>query len=337
MGRITLATIAEKTGLSKFAVSRALSGKDGVSDETRQRVQQVAAELGYQRSTPASDEPPVLGVVFHDTDLINSELHLMVQSGFQTEAQRRGYQVKMRWTHDPDEVERFARSCSGIAMVGPHVKDSMYRVRALGVPVARNGWLDPLEQFDIVTGTDHEAASAVAHYLLGLGHRRIVYVHGTPGFRGRIERFYGLREVLERRSDVEFVEIKFEAELRFSEHLARVRDSGFEPTAFFCAHDGLALTVVSELLRLGYRIPEDVSVIGFGDYSAATQITPHLTTVKIHGMQLGAGLVQVLDDRVHGRVSPEVARRLMITAKIIERASTGPAPAEADDARVAAG
>lgn len=334
MARVTLATIAERTGLSKFAVSRALSGKDGVSAETRSRVQAVAAELGYVRA-PTDSEQPVLGVVFHDTDLINSELHLLVQSGFQAEAQRRGYQVRMRWTHDPDEVERFARSCSGIAMVGPHVKESMYRVRALGVPVARNGWLDPLEPFDIVSGTDHEAASAVAHYLLGLGHRRIVYVHGAPGYRGRVERFYGMREVLEKHTDVQFLEMKFDAEIRFTEHLAKARADGFHPTAFFCAHDGLALTVMSELLRLGHRIPEEISIIGFGDYSAATQISPHLTTVKVHGLEIGAGLVQVLDDRVHQRVSPDVPRRIMMAARIVERASTAPA-LDLDDARQAA-
>lgn len=328
MARVTLSTIAKRTGLSKFAVSRSLSGKDGVSEETRRRVREVAAELGYVR--PAGDiESPVLGVVFHDTDLINSELHLLIQSGFQAEAQRRGYQVRMRWTHLLDEAESFARTCSGVAMVGPHTRESMVRIKALGIPVARQGWLDPLDPFDIVSGTDHEAGSAVANYLLELGHRTIAYVHGTPGYRGRIERYYGVREVLERHPEVVFREMKFETEMRFTEHLLKVRAEGFHPTAFFCAHDGLALTAVSELLRLGYRIPEDASVIGFGDYSAATQITPHLTTVKVHGTQIGAGLARVLDDRINGCIEPDVPLRIMVTAHIVRRASSGPAPVPA--------
>lgn len=324
MARVTLETIAQRTGLSKFAVSRSLSGKDGVSEETRKRVREVAAELGYTRPTTGA-EAPALGVVFHDTDLINSELHLLIQSGFQAEAQRRGYQVRMRWTHMPEEVEAFARTLSGMAMVGPHSRESMERVKALGVPVARNGWMDPLDPFDIVAGTDHEAGSAVARYLLELGHRTIAYVHGTPGYRGRIERFYGVREVLEKRDDVSFREMKFDTEMRFTEHFLKAKAEGFEPTAFFCAHDGLALTAVSELLRLGYRIPEDVSVIGFGDYSAATQISPHLTTVKVHGLQIGAGLVRLIDDRINGRISPEIPIRMMMAGQIIERASSGPA------------
>ena len=325
MARVTLSTIAEHTGLSKFAVSRSLSGKDGVSEETRKRVQRVAEELGYVRPTTEAVEP-ILGVVFHDMDLINSELHVMIQNGFVTEGQRRGYQVRMRWTHLVEEIEAVARTCSGVALVGPHAKESMYRVRALGVPVARNGWLDPLDQFDLVSGTDHEAGSAVAQYLLDLGHRTIAYVHGTPGYRGRIERYYGMREVLERRDDVSFEEMKFETEMRFTEHLMAAHAKGFRPTAFFCAHDGLALTVVSELLRLGYRIPEDISVVGFGDYSAAIQISPQLTTVKVHGLEMGAGLVRVLDDRINMRIAPDVPLRICATSHLVSRASAGPAP-----------
>ena len=323
MARVTLSTIAKRTGLSKFAVSRSLSGKDGVSEETRKRVQDIAAELGYLR--PVSEGlTPVLGVVFHDTDLINSELHLLIQSGIQTEAQRCGYQVRIRWTHLQDEIEAFARDCSGVAMVGPHPEAIMAAIRALGIPVVRNTWMEPLDPYDIVSGTDHESGAAVARFLVELGHRRIAYVHGTPGYRGRIERFYGVREVLERHPDITFREMRFEAERRFNEHLKAEHETGFSPTAFFCAHDGLAVTVVSELLRLGYRIPEDVSVIGFGDYSAATQISPQLTTVRVHGQQIGRGLVRMLDDKITGRIAPDVALRVMIASHLIVRESTGP-------------
>lgn len=323
MAKVTLATIAQRTGLSKFAVSRSLSGKDGVSEETRRRVREVAAELGYTRASP-EPELLTLGVIFHDTDLINSELHLLIQNGAQSEAERLGYRLNMRWTHQPDEIQAIVRACSGAVLVGPHDRETFARVRALGKPIVRQGWLEPLEQADHVGGTDHEAGSAVANYLVALGHRRIVYVHGTPGFRGRVERFYGVREVLEKQADVEFREMKFQADTRFTEHLRAAHAEGFHPTAFFCAHDGLALTVVSELLRLGYRIPEDASVVGFGDYSAATQISPQLTTVKVFGQQMGAACVRLLDDRIQGRIPPDVPVRVQITSRIIERASSGP-------------
>jgi LacI family transcriptional regulator len=334
MPKVTLAIIAEATGLSKFAVSRALSGKDGVSAETRQRVRRAAEELGYLRG---ADEPdaPVIGVVFNNDEIINSELHLRIQGGVQAEAQRLGYQVRNGWTHERGEILAFARRCQGVAMVGRHERDTILAVREMGLPVARSGWIDPLDPFDVVSGTDHESGSAVAAYLVSLGHRTIAYVHGTPGYRGRVERFYGVREVLERHPDVRFREMKFQTETRFLEHLTLAQAEGFFPTAFFCAHDGMALTVMSELLRLGLRIPEDVSVIGFGDYSAATQIWPPMTTVRVEGHEIGAGLVRMLDDRLKQRVPAHIPFRLQVASTLVIRASTGPAAARAEPGRPA--
>jgi LacI family transcriptional regulator len=325
MARVTLTTIAERTGLSKFAVSRALAGKGGVSDATRRRVEEAAAELGYVRPAAPQQPTPTLGVIFHDTDLINSELHMLMQSGVQAEAHRLGYGVGMRWTHSPQEMEPLVRSCGGVLLVGPHDRTTLDHLHSLGKPVVRMGWLDPLEPADQVSGTDREAGAAVAEYLLGLGHRSIAFVHGAPGYRGRMERFYGMREVLEQRDNVQFEDMRFQADLRFTEALRGLRARGVQPTAFFCAHDGLAVTVVSELLRLGCRIPEDVSVIGFGDYSSATQIVPQLTTVRTHGGEIGAAAVRLLDNRVHARIPPEIPVRVLIAGMIIERSSCGPA------------
>ena len=69
--------------------------------------------------------------------------------------------------------------------------------------------------------------------------------------------------------------------------LRSLQATGIAPTALFCAHDGLALTAVSELLARGYKIPEDMSVVGFGDFSAATQISPQLTIIKVQGLEMG--------------------------------------------------
>src|ERR1700754_790403 len=118
MARVTLGTIAQTMGLSKFAVSRALAGKSGVSEETRRRIEAVAQDLGYMKPPPSRS--PSLALVFNDTDYINSELQLMVQAGVHAEAKRRGYQVVSRWTHDAEEVESTMRRCAAGILVGPH-------------------------------------------------------------------------------------------------------------------------------------------------------------------------------------------------------------------------
>lgn len=324
MSRVTLDTIARKMGLSKFAVSRALSGKDGVSAETRRRVEAVAAQMGYAR--PAiSSRVPSIALVFNDTDYINSELQLMVQAGVHAEAKRLGYQVVARWTHDGDEIEATIRASRAGILVGPHVRDIVQRIYAIGIPIVRtSGFPDPLEPIDIVTGPDHEAGAAVAKLLVELGHREIAYVHGAPRYRGRIERLYGFREVLEGYPGANLHDMRFEPEFTFTQAFDLLRAKGINATAFFCAHDGLAVTVVSELLRLGFRIPEDVTVVGFGDFSSATQISPQLTTITLPGQEMGASCVRLLDDKLNGRIPNDLRLRITVAGRLVVRASSGP-------------
>src|SRR6185437_10760785 len=187
---------------------------------------------------------------------------------------------------------------SGVVLFGPHSPSAVEAVREAGTPLVRVGWLDPLQQVDQVMAADHEAGAAVGHFLARLGHREIAYVHGTPGFRGRMERLFGLRETAEYEHGMVIHELKFAENGQFSAAFRALREQTAGVTAFFCAHDGLALTVVSELLRLGYKVPEDVTVIGFGDFSAAQQITPQLTTVRLPGRDMGAAAVRLLLDRI---------------------------------------
>lgn len=88
-GRVTLQTIAREVGLSKYAVSRSLAGKSGVSEETRALIRETAQRLGYIKPAGQGTAGEV-AVVFHDLDAVNSELYMQVQNGVQREAHRLG-------------------------------------------------------------------------------------------------------------------------------------------------------------------------------------------------------------------------------------------------------
>jgi len=320
--RVTLQAIADDVGLSKYAVSRSLSGKSGVSDETRLVILAAAERLGYSKPTSRQDTVE-LGLVFHDIDLVNSELNQEIQAGAQHEAERLGVNLRVRWTHSDDILAQHARSFSGLILAGPHSREAIAKAEAVGKPIVRMGWTEPLEQVDYVGGTDHEGGQAVVKFLLGLGHKTIAYVYGSTIYRGRNERYYGAREIIEQAVDAELHLMKFNEVLGFSGALRNLEAAGVNPTAYFCAHDGLALTVVSELLGRGFRIPDDVSVVGFGDYSAATQISPPLTTVRVYGREAGAAALNLLLERVEQpRDRGQPPRSIRIVSRLIERKST---------------
>ncbi len=250
---------------------------------------------------------------------------MQIQNGVQAEAHRLGMGLRMLWTHSQGQLEELARTCAGLMLVGPHDREAIRAATVTGIPIIRFGWVDPLEDADQVSGTDHEAGQAVIQYLVDLGHRSIAYVHGTPGYRGRRERFYGAREIAERYPDVVLHVLQFEEQNGFAKAYRALKDKGERPTAFFCAHDGLALTVVSELLGQGCRIPDDVSVVGFGDYSPAQQISPPLTTVRMEGQECGAVGLRLLLERMEKPRQPGTpARRVQVASRIVERRSTGP-------------
>eukprot|EP01037_Dinobryon_pediforme_P004270 gene4270-4320_t len=323
MARVTLRQIAAEVGLSTFAVSRALTGKNGVSDATREMVQGAAARLGYSR--PAVPALRDIGLIFYDRNHINTELHMQIQSGVQREADRLNRPVRSQWANAGEAVVDLASTCAGLLLVGAYDHTTIATLRANGVPTVRLGWIDPLEQADQVVTTDREGGQAAITYLIGLGHRCIAFVAGAPGFRGRHERYHGARDMAEQDAEVSLHRMHFNEEGGFTAALHELHRRGVHPTAFFCANDGLALTVVSELLGLGYRIPEQLSVIGYGDFSAATQISPQLTTIHVQGAEMGAVALRLLLERIETGAGVEApARRVQIASRIIERRSAGP-------------
>ena len=324
MNKVTLGTIATACGVSKFAVSRALSGKSGVSEETRRRVLETADRLGYRK--PLLSRRPVVAVLFEDPAHVNGELHSQLQAGMQAEAAKLGYDVQPHWLHHGDGIDGLIRTADGIAAINLQDAGVVRRVRASGKPAVYSGWPKPLDGVDTVNGTDRESGGAVARHLLGLGHREIAYVNGETQLRGRRERFHGLREMVECEAGRACHVIDWRRGETFADALDALLAAGGRPTAFFCSHDGLALTVVTEMLSRGWSIPHDVSVVGFGNFSTARDIRPPLTTIRVRGDEMGRSIIHLLHARLTGSHWSTAPIRYQIVNEFVLRGTTGPRP-----------
>lgn len=136
-----------------------------------------------------------------------------------------------------------------------------------------------------------------------------------------MERLFGLREASLAYEDAHIGEIQFSPSKTFAQAFSDLRERGEMPTALFCSHDSLGVFVVSELHRLGLRVPEDVSVIGYGDFAAATQISPMLTTLRLPGAEMGIAAFRTLMERLDTDRRQLPAQRLMLVPTLIERNS----------------
>lgn len=322
--RVTIQDLADKLGLSKFSVSRALSGKPGVAETTRSRVLRAAHAMGYRVK---ADQPHTVGQILfvrQEIDLVSNEMWLNVQHGAESEAERLGYSIvprQARYLQKDTEVDPAA---VGLILAIPRPSEVSEMAGRLGLPVVCATYVEPLSRFDHVVCADWEAGVAVARMLTGLGHRNTVYVHGSTLPIGRAERFRGFRDGMLETPGTSVDDIVFDEALGFRRAFIAHLNQGGAPTALFCAHDGIAVNAVSELLQMGLRIPQDVSVVGYSDFAAATQISPRLTTVRVPHVDMGAIMVRCIADRL---ASPESARppmRIGLAAEIVRRDSTGP-------------
>lgn len=324
MSKVTLRIIAEETGLSKYAVSRALSGKSGVSEATRARVLETADRLGYRRASTA--EQRQIAAVFDVSDAINSELNMLKQAGAQAEAERLGYAFKVHWISSSEEVAQIARNCAGLLLVGSgRALETVRTIDAKGVPVVRIGRLFPMERVDAALGTDREGTFAMGQHLLDLGHREIVYVHGDSTLSGRAERLNGLREAMAAYPDTVLHDLTWPADSSFSD-AADILLKTARPTAWFCAHDRLALSVFSHLLARGIRIPQDASIVGYGDSAVVRELRPRLSTIRVFGTEQGRAALNLLDRRIKHPGECPFPMRVAVPGKLVIRDSCGPVP-----------
>ena len=326
--RITIQDVADKLGLSKFSVSRALSGKPGVGESTRSRVLRAAHAMGYRVNPEIVHSVGQILFVRQEIDPVSSELWLNMLHGAEAEAERLGYAVVPRQARYLATEGEMDPSVVALILAVPRPSDIVELAARTGLPVVCASYVDPMVRFDQVVGADWESGVAVARMLTELGHRNVAFVHGSTVPLGRAERYRGFRDGMLETPGTVVDDIVFDEALDFRRpFLAYLRDGGAPPPRV-CAPGRHAVSVVSELLQLGLRIPDDVSVVGFNDFACATQISPRLTTVRTPQIEMGATMVRCIAARLaNAEQAPRPPMRIAITAEIVRRDSTGPAGA----------
>lgn len=334
-GPVTMKDVARAAGVSQSTVSRILNDapvRIPVSDETRERVRAVAAELGYRphpfaralRGAPTM----LLGAIVRDiTDLFFAT----AIEALSTEARKRGYSVVLgHAARRADEALALtavleARQCDAVILLGDF-RDEPVLVRDLRdtplstVAVWHGSDLPgfPTVSVDNVAGVD----SALAH-LEALGHRRIAFVGGESlgDIRERqaaFERYHRERGIRLPRRYVRHVQNTTRGGAAAFDALFA---DGTPPTAIVAATDVLAIGVVFAAQSSGIAVPGGLSVVGFDDIPIASAIFPGLTTVRMPV----ADMVSVAIDIAIGSAG-DGEKTAVFAPELVVRGSTGAAP-----------
>ncbi len=347
----TIEEVARRAGVSIATVSRSLRGREGVSPRTAERVRAIAHELGYSASPSASRLAsgragtvavimPFLGRWFFSEVLDAAEpvfreagLDLLLYHVGDRESRRKYFSVDL-----------LRKRVEGVLLVSLPLTDAEIEVlHSLGIPVCTVGVA--LEGFRSVTIDDVSAARLAAQHLVNLGHERVALIAGDTedptlcgaprdrraGYRSVLEEAgTGLDPGLEARGDFTAAGGAMAAgELFARQH---------PPTAIFAESDEMAIGALGTLRRLGLRVPQDVSVVGFDDHPLAAAL--ELTTVSQGVADQGRRVAEQLVASLTAGSGPGAgaSEQVQLPTRLIVRGTTAVAkPAAGPSALVGAG
>ena len=322
MAGITAKDIAAKLGLSPAAVSLALNGKPGVSESTRALVLQTAMEMGYTRIDTAAYPPTNRTICFvrYAGKIVNiaehSSFSSFVLQGVEARASELGYSTQVRYLAAGDIYNRQTlealRNVDGIIFLGtditepklPELEQLFESLENTPVVVVDSFLL--ANRVDCVGNDCFGGARSAVEHLIKTGHRRIGYVKAKQRIRNFDEREDGIHAALSQ-AGLELalaVEVGVSSEDAFQDFDAWVKQGLPLPDAIFAENDILAAAAIRVLKKHGYRVPEDVSVVGFDDTPMCEMLDPPLSTVRSFKEELGAVAVEHLHRRISNNQVP---------------------------------
>jgi len=334
--RTTSFDVAEKAGVSRTTVSFVLNNVPGISisDDTRERVLQVATELNYHPDSRgrklASGKANTLGLVLRQSheQVFADALLPQVLLGIEQAADTLGFEVLLK-PLEPSDGNGYMRlvhenHVDGIILSGPRqIETEIIRLHQEGLPVMLMGQLPesslPFVDIDAVEGSTQAVKHLIEH-----GHRRIAMITNAGlEYTSAQQRRLGYQKALK------------EANIEADDSLMREGDytpaSGFRamkqlleavppPTAVFVASDVVALGALRAIKHAGLRIPQDIAVVGFDDIPLADYYDPPLTTVHIPSYSLGWAAGERLVRMIQGETLDQEG--VLLESKLIVRASS---------------
>jgi LacI family transcriptional regulator len=331
----TLKEMAASLNLSVMAVSKALRDAPDISVGTKARVQAEARRRNYVPNRAAQNlrlrRSGLVGVVVPQ---INDAYYSNLVSGMERQAETAGLQVLLgtsldRAENEMREVQKLiGRQVEALLLVPAvrwqHRLATLEMVRVSGIPtVLLDAYPAGAENFAQVTWVvcdDRRGGQLATEHLLERGHREILFLAGPNGSSSSAGRFSGYQRALA------------EAAIPYSDTRVFLADKDIESggsamaqalsekasfTAIVAHNDSVAIGAADLLLRQGFRIPEDISIVGFGDGVLAAYFRVPLTTIRVDQMQMGETAVRLALDLQKGPVPPR-----QMPVEIVVRSST---------------
>ncbi|MFC0189293.1 LacI family DNA-binding transcriptional regulator [Fictibacillus aquaticus] len=328
----TIKDVAKKANVSTATVSRILNGLPGYSEETKKKVTEAIAELGYQPNAVArgliNKRTQTIGVLFPDVSgMLSSE----VLEGVERAAHDAGFSVIVCNTASSgSRTIKYLRllqekRVDGIIFASENIKDEYAAIFSeMKVPVVLVSTESQKHTLPFVRVNDFEGAFSAAEFLIKNGHCKIGMIGGSfdDPIAG-VPRMNGFKEALSKNG------IEFEPNMlvanegyRFNDgknSLPKLLQQFPEMTAVFAASDELAIGAMSAAHEMNIKVPEQLSIIGYDNLKISEMCYPPLTTISQPLVQMGEKAGEMLTALIDGK--EKTAESIYLPFEIVERLS----------------
>ena len=334
---LTMKDIARELGISVSTVSRALKDSSRISAERRAMIQQFAREHNFTPNVLAESlrhskvQPiKIIGVIIPEfTHFYFSS----VLAGIEEEASARGYRIMV--AQSGENYEREVRICQSFfenkvcGIIVSQAKDTkkydhFERLMDAGVPLVFYDRICTGVNASRVVVDDYMGAFNAVTHLIETGCKHIAFYGSAPTLEISKNRFNGYKDALLKHG------------LKYDETMTRICDNRADaeavtpellqqetpPDGFFAVNDDTAIGILYTAKRMGFRVPDDISICGFTNGQRAVACDPMLTTVEQRGMKVGKEAVDILIDQVEGIIPREKAERRVVRTRLVVRGTT---------------
>jgi len=335
---ITAKELAKKLGLSEAAISLALNNKPGISTQTKKKIIDAAQEYGYDfsRLHPAETISNMQGTIYliiyrkNGAVVADTPFFSQLSEGIDTECKRHNYFLNILYLYENDDIHQHLTTlkhmgAKGVILLGTEMQNiDMIPFANCSIPlIVLDNHFEHMD-LDCVLINNVKGAFTATDYLIKKTQTQPGYLHSSYSINNFEERADGFYKALRvngmsaSRSIVHQLSPSIEGAYADMSHLL----SQNEPLArcYFADNDLIALGAIHAFLDFGYKIPEDIRIIGFDDIPLCSYTSPTLTTIHVSSDYMGQMAVRRLHERI---ISPQNNFvKIEVSTCLVKRKST---------------
>jgi DNA-binding LacI/PurR family transcriptional regulator len=332
--QITIKDIARILGISPSTVSRALKDHPDINIDTKRAVNELASKLKYQPNAVAlslkNSRSNTIGIIIPE---IVHYFFSSVISGIEDVASQKGYTVIICQSN-----ESYAREVANARALLSHRVDGILisisketysfdhflNLQEGGIPLVFFDRIAPEINADQVIIDDIDASYNATRHLIETGCKRIAHFAGPQGLVIGRDRLQGYLNALTEAGlpiDNRLI-IEVDTFEKARNTVVEMLDAKIIPDGIFAVNDMTAIGAMQTILKRGYKIPGDISIVGFSDGYLSGITDPHLSSVDQHGYEMGTTAAEMLFHRILSDVAEYVPEIKVLKADLIVRGSS---------------